>query len=216
MANRTCRTPFGACAIRVARLDTNGVPLPGANSLYVADTLISVVETTEVEAGTIIRIPDGCGGFCATKKTKDKVSGMTLDIELCQHDAELLEMLLGGTLITILGDTVGHLKPAYNSDPPPVSMEFWAESITESGQDLADNPYIQFGYPWVEWTPGNKTHDDQNLTRYPLHGVVSQNVNFYNGPGNDWLRVFENSPGGYQFVDALPQTFCGYRTLAAS
>jgi hypothetical protein len=216
MANRTCRSSFGACAIRVARLEPNGVPDPGPNNLYVADTLISVTRNVNVRAGTLIELPDGCGGVCAAVQTPERVQSITLEIELCQHDAELLEMLLGGNIITVLTDTVGYLSPAYNATPPDVSVEFWAQSVTESGQDLADNPYIQFGYPKVNWIAGAKTHDDTAITRYPLTGTVYTNTNFYNGPGNDWLEPFSTAPEGFQFVDALPATQCGYKTLAAS
>lgn len=216
MANRTCRSSFGACAIRVARLESNGVPDPGPNNLYVADTLITVTRNINVRAGTRVELPDGCGGVCAMVETPERVTGMTLEIELCQHDAELLEMLLGGSLITLLTDTVGFLSPAFNAEPPDVSMEFWAQSVTESGQDLADNPYIQFGYPKVQWRPGNVTYDDTSITRYPLTGTVYTNENFYNGPGNDWLKVFGTAPEGFQFVDALPVVRCGRQTLAAS
>lgn len=216
MANRTCRSSFGACAIRVARLNAVGVPLPGANNLYVADTLITITRTEVIRTGSRLELPDGCGGFCASVETSDLSQGITLGMELCQYDAELLEILTGGNLLTLLGDTVGHLRPAFGVQPPDVSVEIWAQSVTESGQDLADNPYIQFGWPKVKWVRGNETHDDQGITRVPLTGKVYTNENFHDGPGNDWVEPFGTSPEGYQFVDALPVAQCGYQTLAAS
>lgn len=216
MANRTCRSSFGACALRAARLDVNGVPLPGANRLYVSDTLIQVTRTINVRAGSHVELPDGCGGVCASIDTPDLIESITLEIELCQYDAELYQLLTGGTLITLLGETVGHLMAAYGTTPPDTCFEVWAQSVTESGQDLADNPYIQFGWPKTQWIPGNETHDDANISRRTLSTKVYTNANFYNGPGNDWMRVFSTAPEGYQFVDALPAVQCGYKTLSAS
>ena len=45
MAETDCRPQVQACAIRVARLDTDGVPLPGADNLYISDALVTLAFT---------------------------------------------------------------------------------------------------------------------------------------------------------------------------
>lgn len=216
MAEADCRPQVQACAIRVARLDTNGVPLPGANNLIVSDALVSLGVTAVYTDGDEIEEKNACGSVAVNYKGPDSFKRLDISIQLVTPDPYLSEMLsTGSALIANAADIKGYAAPSIGTvQGNGVSIEVWTNRV-DSGALDADYPYAHWAYPKVQnLRIGDHTH--QNGALLPQFvGQAVENPNWFDGPLNDWPA---DSDRVYQWVPAaaLPVASCGYQTLAAS
>src|SRR4029077_4625107 len=73
MSNLTCSgSPFGACRIRVTKLQGLGFPLPGAGNAYVTDAPIEVAFKKTKTAGATFKQNDGCGNLKVSIRLPDQ------------------------------------------------------------------------------------------------------------------------------------------------
>lgn len=223
MPSPHCFGSIQACRLRVGRLDAGGAPSPGANNLYVTDALIQIQTTYEIETGEEFTQKNGCGAICQTFKEDDKIKRVTLELQLCQFDYELLEMLLGATLITsdlvTPGGAIGiDLPPSTAGAQNGVSMEAWTKAWDGGEQPvsaLGDPLYHHFVWPKTTWVPGQRTLESGILV-VPVSGIGTENSTIGDGPANDFPIW---GPEGAELVfldDTIPDAVCGYQTLAAS
>lgn len=217
MAEQDCRGQLHACAMRLARLDTNGVPLPGAQNLYVTDALAVLTFTPVYTDGDETEDKNACGEVKLWYRAPDSFKRGDVSIEVVTPDPYLEEFLSGGALLTPDDAT----KPKGFGAPPlgaitgdGVSVEVWTKRIDDGDLD-ADWPYAHWAYPKVK----NLRLGDHTHNASPLHptftGQAYENANWYDGPAGDWDA---DSDRVYQWIPAnvLPAAQCGYQTLAAS
>lgn len=217
--SNVCPTVLKACAIRVARLEGDGVPLPGANNLYVSDGMISVTFTEELEKGADLVQKNGCGNIAAAWKDPDLIKRVTLAVELIKYDPQLFELLRGGTVIHDAGvgvnQAIGYQAPAVGVDPQPngVSLEVWCKRIITAAPD-PQWPYEWFVFPRCYFSAGQRKMEDNFMVNI-FDGYGIENGNWFNGPANDWpadsSKVYQSLP-----TKNIPAASCGYQTLAAS
>lgn len=209
-----CRKQIKACALRVSRLDSNGVPSPGADNLYVSDALVSLSYTVNQTEGTEYEFTNACGD---TVYFRDDNRPRQVDVEMqiWTPDPELTELLVGGVVLTD-GDAVGYGAPSLNqvANPNGVSVELWARRINDGGQYDSDFPYAWWVWPLMKLTANDGTFE--NAPHQPtFSGFAVENTNWFDGPANDWPvgsdRVYQWIP-----TTGVPTTACGYQTLAAS
>jgi len=186
MANLTCNgTPFGACAIRVAKLDAFGLPMVGAGNAYVTNAPIEVKFVKSKTTGTKFKQNDGCGNLKVSIQQPDQVDGMTISMTLCQLDAELLSFLTGGELISFGGNVEGYYEPALGQvSGNGLAFEVWAQNWTGAHLNPT-RPYIRFGCGKTVWTAGDIDLKEAIAT-IPVDAVAYESPNFYNGPFGDW------------------------------
>lgn len=214
MAN-TCRAHVQACAMRVTRLEPNGVPDPGADNLYVSDALTRLEVTTVLSEGDEFEVKNACGEVCVNFKDCDRLKRLDITLGLCKPDPELLELLAGGTVLES-GAAVGYAYPAIGqtSCPNGVSIELWAKRITDSGALDPDFPYEWYVLPRVYLNPTTRTFENGPIT-VELTGEAIENENWFDGPSNDWPvdsdRVLQSLP-----TTTMPTPTCGYQSLVAS
>lgn len=215
MAN-DCLPQVGACRLRVARLGTNGVPVQGANNMYVSSALLSVAASWDIADATAITGTDGCGAEYINYTSPASLRKVNLTINLVTPDPQLSELLSAGDVLTS-GAAVGYSAPPLTAlAESPVSIEVWARRIRAGKQDPTF-PYAWWVFPWVQ----NLRPDDFTLENAPINptfvGEAYENEGWYNGPTNDWPlpnasnRVFQWIP-----TAAIPTAACGYSTIAAS
>ena len=65
-----CGVSFGACMVRITKLDENGNVIAGQNS-YVSDKLVSVGVSPNNEAGDSFTVRSGCGCSIARRRFPD-------------------------------------------------------------------------------------------------------------------------------------------------
>lgn len=214
-----CAIQLNACRMRVARLEPNGVPDPGANNLIISDALSVLTLTPRIQAGTETVVKNGCGAVLASRKETDRYSGWDVALTIVRPDPYLHELLAGGVVLTD-GTKVGYGAPNISEDATPngVSIEIWVERVDESGDLDADDPYGWWVLPRARMRLDNREHKNA-AHESPFVGHLTENPNWYNGPLNDWpsgLITETDRPWFWLPTDSIPDATCGRQTLAAS
>lgn len=220
-----CFGSVQACAMRVGMLDDAGAPDPGANNLYVTDSLIQVQTSYEIETGEEFIQKNGCGAICQNFKEPDILKRVTLELQLCQYDYELLSMMIGGTLIE--GDVVtgganapiGLVLPSSSAPASNgVSLEIWSKAWDGGSQAVSnggDALYHHFAWPKTTWVPGQRTIA-QGILVIPVSGIGTENPTIGDGPVDDWPIWGPEGPE-LSFLDTeIPTAQCGSQELVAS
>jgi len=89
-----------ACAIRLARLASDGTTPAGATNAYISKNLIKLTVQPAFEAGQEFTIRDACGGLPVIYKDRDATKRWTATLELVYPDPEMFELLIASPLIT--------------------------------------------------------------------------------------------------------------------
>lgn len=215
-----CAASVQICALRIARLGADGVPAPGATNLYVTDVMASLGITPVVSDGEDIEEKNGCGTAIVDYVTPGTYRRLDIELTLLVPDPELTELIAGGSVLTLAGDTVGHQFPALRTtfNENGVSLEGWSKAILD-GQLATTKPYWRWVLPKAnKWRIGQRELANGNVATV-LTGEGYENDNWYDGPANDWYTLTDDDltgPMGYVRDTGIPATACGYQTLAAS
>lgn len=213
-----CAASLQVCTMRVARLEANGVPDPGAGNVYVTDTLITLGADPVITEGTDFEQPNGCGGIIVSYKDCDRLKRFNLTMTLATPDPELWEFFAGGTILrNDGGDAIGWQAPEIGVDTCPygVSVEVWTKAIVD-GHQADEDPWYWWAFPRTKWSIGGGAKNFGNeIMTHPLTGFAEENPNWFDGPLNDWP---EDSGRVYQYIrtDSMPEPSCGVQTLVAS
>lgn len=203
---------------RITKLDTNGVPTPGANNVYVTSALITLTTTPVYVDGQDFQELNGEGVVCVNFQGPDTFRRIDWEITVCTPDAYLLEMLSTGTTL-IDGDAIGFAYPALGqmSTTEAISIEVWTKRIDEGVLDT------EFPYAWwvlpksTSMRIGAKTFGN-NAILPVVSGKAFENDNWYDGPTNDWPvasdKVLQYIPCTLADVPAI--TAPAYGTVAVS
>ena len=214
----TCYASVELAALRIATLTSTGAPSTGAGKGYVTNAAIQLGVTIEVETGTEFTQKNGLGGICATLKQPDTVKGVTLALELCQLDSQLIAIMTGGQQITNSTNTIGMQLPAIGATPPVICVEAWTKAWNGGAQavDAYTSPnasYYHFVFPFVQWVQGQFTMEEGFMV-IPLSGTGRENLLVTsNGPYDDWPSPIVNLGGirrigGWWVDDDLPTAAC--------
>lgn len=214
MSNSCARQVFG-CSLRVARLEANGVPDPGAGNLYVTDALTSLAVDPQIEEGDEHIVKNACGALCLNIKDCDRLKRLNLTLGLCYPDPELMELLAGGTVLTS-GAAKGYAYPEIGTTACPngVSVEVWAKRFDSGGAPESAFPYEWYVIPRAYFQHGRRTFENGPIT-VELTGFAIENENWFNGPLNNWPvasdRVMQSIP-----TVTLPTPACGYQAISVT
>lgn len=202
-----------ACAMRVARLGPDGVPLPGAHNLYVTDALSELSMTPVYKDGDEIEETNACGAVAISYLGPPTFKRADIALTIMTPDPYLQQLLGGGAVLTD-GGVHGYAWPAIGViGGDGISIELWSKRI-DNGALATDYPYMWTALPRItNLKHGQRTYN--NGAQLPVFsGQALENPNWYDGPLNDWPvasdRVSQQFP-----VNALPAV-TGTATLAAS
>lgn len=213
MAN-DCLPQVSACAIRVVNLETDGVPLPGDDNMYVSDGLVSLAFAWEREDPAEIKAENACGTTLLSYKPPPSLKRGRVTITLVTPDPELSQMLSQGTVLTD-GAAVGYASPRLGLiSENAIGIELWAKRIRDGKLDPTF-PYAWWVYPWIQnLVPGDHEHANAPFSSV-FTGDAYENENWFDGPDGQWPAT---SDAPYQWIPTttLPDVACGYQTLAAS
>lgn len=215
-AGALCGGSVQLCAIRLARLEPNGVPDPGSGNLIVFDQVVSLTVTPEYEEGEDLSLKNGCGRPCVSHQTEPTFKRVGVSLVGCTQDAEISEMLAGGVLLTSGASVRGWGTPRSGValSRSGVSIEAWSQHIVDD-EPHPDFPYIRHLLPKTKaWKLGERVLEN-GIMQHPFQGIGVQNPNWFNGPGNDWPYTSDRAYE-WAYDTAIPATACGAMALSAS
>lgn len=215
MAEEDCRPQVHACAIRVARLEADGVPLPGASNLYVSDALVTMTFTPVYTDGTEIEDKNACDVVGVYYRGNDTFKRGDVSLQIITPDPFLSEMLSGGDVLAGGAAPDGYAAPPLGAvTGDGISIELWSKRILDGDVD-PNYPYAHWAYPKIKnLRLAPHTHAAASL-QPTFTGQAYQNENWYDGPVGDWPAASDRV---YQWLpDAtIPTASCGYQALVAS
>ena len=216
MAN-ACGVSFGACLVRITRVDENGNVIAG-NNTYVSDKLISVGVNPNIETGNSFSVRNGCGCSIARRSFPDTFNWWEITLNSAALEPQMIAFMLGAATITDGADVVGVAWPSAlecDEQSPLVAFEFWTEHTVGSGLD-ATYPYYHHVYPAVSFVMGDNTFEEGPAAP-TLNGKSKTNGNWGDGPYGDGPPDGEDiSEGGFWATDAaLPSASCVAQAVTA-
>lgn len=117
-----CHPLVRGTRIRVTRLDECGEPVEGECSQVVSKGFISVGMSDDVEAPTVNNPTNADGDYCYYDQTKPQLNFVNAEIQLCEVDPDLFEMMTGSPLVLDAnGDTSG-----FDTDHETYASAFFA------------------------------------------------------------------------------------------
>lgn len=203
----TCGPSFGACAVRLTRVDSDGKVIAGLNS-YVTDKPISVALNPNIETGNTFSVRNGCGCSIARFKANDLFNWFEFEFTAAALEPVMQEFLLGAGGILDGADTVGVNYPgalSCDDDEPAVAFEFWTQHINGSAQD-SQYPWFHFVFPRTIWHLGNNTFQE-DFAQPVVAGFSRTNAMWGDGPYGDGPPDGTNiEEGGWWKTDVDPPT----------
>lgn len=212
-----CLPSIQACALRVARLEANGVPDPGADNLYVSNQLVTATITPNYRDGQEFNIVTACGDVLLDFQDDPRLRWWDVELSIATPDPELTELLAGGIVLED-GDDVGWASPALlqRTNPYGVSIELWSRRVDENGDVDDGHPFLWWALPKVKSLhAGARNFENAPMNNPFVGGRAVQNPNWFDGPMNDW-PVRSDRAVEYITTDVLPDTLCGYQSIPVS
>lgn len=183
-----------ACRLRVCDLDSNGVPTPGANHLYVTDALVTATLKPVYRDGSEIEEPNGCDELVVTYQPPPSYKWDEVEIELLRREPRLEAMLQRGAVLDPGGGApLGGARPQVGViGGHGVSIELWAKRL--NGPDLdPDFPYAWWALPKVTNLKAGDDEKGASASKPKFMGIAIENPNWFDGPTNDWPVASDRS-----------------------
>lgn len=223
MANQTCLQRLRVCHLRIVRLGGDGSPLDGADSLYESAAPIQFTYTPQSRDRDQFELANGCGENCASFiGPPGGVDNAEIGLQLCNNDAEIMELLAGGEIITDYegtGDTIGYCSPTNDTvNQLGVAIEMWAQAWngTERAVYQGQPAWWRYVFPKVNFTFPEQTFENE-FGILELEGFAETNSGYGTGIDSDpfpfpiggsvWCQVL---------TDSVPDAECGYQPLPAA
>jgi hypothetical protein len=195
MATQDYAASIQGVSIRVTRLDFNGNLLNGAGDSYTTSAFMRVSFTPEYEAGDEITEKSANGSICVTYKSPDTLKRITMELAICEPDAELTNLISGGLLLrknlgtNVAPDhkSIGWAAPAVGDDPAGngVSIEAWSWAIKD-GKKAATMPYFYWVFPYAKLRQSGDRVIENGMLATTFEGYGLGNVNFGSAVDSRW------------------------------
>lgn len=218
MANSTCTQMLKVCALRALRLSSTGTVAAGASNKYTLASPIALRYTEVRPDRERLEQTNGCGDNCGLYIGPSRaVDSVTLETDLCGLDAEFIELLCGGAVITNgTYGTIGY-KAATDStvNLNGVAIETWAMQWNgrQRATYLGQPAWYRHVFPLTKWQPGQIEQSNAFAT-IPLTGEGEVNSGFATGLAADPTPVAITDAAYMWFIDsAKPTGACGYAAV---
>ena len=225
MANLTCANLLHVDHIRALRLNAAGQVVAAADGAYEHEQAILLGYTPVTPDRQTAEQRQGNGEICATYRERPHApDSVDLTLNLCQLDAELIELLVGGEVITqgtgAAGDTIGWLAPTDSTvNEDGVALECWSKMWNNNQRaNFGGQPgWFRHFFPRTSWQLGEQSISGEGFLTVQLTGVGEPNSAFGTGWEEDPIATaVGESPWGYHLDDTKPDPVCGYVTTVAA
>lgn len=213
-----CRPHVQVCATRIARLEGNGVPDPGADNMVVSNALGTLTASPVYREGEEIQEPNACGELLVNFRGSPTLVRWDISFVFQSQDPFLAELLSNGTVLTFGADKGYASPPLGDISNESVSLEVWAKRVDPDTGDLdIDAPYAWYSFPKLKnLRIGERVFANANIPA-PFTAEAYENPNWYNGPTGDWPTTVPTARA-WQWIpwDNIPTPSCGFKTISAS
>lgn len=226
VTSATCVGTVQVCAERFAALTSTGAPLTGLHG-YQTNILTEATITPEVEEGEEDKVKNACGNICQVFEECDRLAGVTIEINVCSFEPDLINLLIGGRTFTSGGITQGFELPGPTDGcQNGTSYEAWQLAWDNDTQKTngASLLYVHWIFPRVLWQISD-FKQEAKFTIYKFTGKAKVNPKITaNGPFDDWPTTSGivaaggmTGLGGAIFNDAtIPVATCGLVNVPSS
>jgi len=218
MATQEYAASIQGVSIRVTRLDAAGNLLNGAGDSYTTSAFMRVSFTPEYEEGDEITEKSANGTVCVTYKAPDTLKRITMELAICEPDAELSQLLSGGLLLRKNVDgvvkSVGWAAPGVGDDPAGngVSIEAWSHAVKD-GKRASVLPYFHWVFPYAKLRQSGDRVIENGMLATTFEGYGLGNRNFEAGVDGRWeFPVAAERPYSYARTSWAPVGLKGFYT----
>ena len=219
-----CTSEIKGLAMRATRLDTCGRWASGASAAAVSDGFISIKAGSDVLDGQEYLVQTASGRLCINQKGRPQLKWLTLDMEFCETDPDLFELISGlDIVLDQAGAAVGGQLTQDLSGDTTFALEVWTE-VAGTGCAAGVGQWVYRLFPFVEnvqW--GDEEYANSEIT-FTASGTTRANPNWLLGPWNVVAQDAGGTPGPlltpgvgatahrYRTVTSIvpPTAFCGY------
>lgn len=219
-----CVSPIKGTVLRMVKLDACGVPVTGASGkVVVSDGFVQVGQSPQYEEGDEFLQRNAAGALCINEKDPDLLKRITLTVDLCTVDPEMMELALTVRLLSIGSPLVTGagfaLKEGASANH--YSLEVWqriagAGACTPGGLQQ----YLYNAWPNV----GNGRLGDHNIANEPstiqfVGDTFAPSTLWGDGPGTgtSWITPATVAAGEHWLAGvtttAPPTSGCGSTLL---
>ncbi len=195
MATQEYAASIQGVSIRVTRLDASGTLLNAAGDSYTTSGFLRLSFTPEYEEGDEMTEKGADGTVCVTYKSPDTLKRITMELAICEPDAELTQLISGGLLLRKnLGTfaapdrkSIGWSSPATGDDPAGngVAIECWSFAIID-GKKAATLPYFHWVFPYAKLRQSGDRVIENGMLATTFEGYGLGNTSFSDGLDERW------------------------------
>lgn len=219
-----CYSSIKGLAMRATRLDSVGRWVTGTTSTAVSSGFVNINLTAQVEDGQEFVVKNANGDLCINEKDSPRVKYLDVEIEFCQVDPELFELLTGVRLLAdYAGANVGYTINETFRTASGVALEAWTKIPGATG----NLQYVYWLMPMlVNGIVSDYTIEDGPMT-FKMKANTNDNANWGKGPYDVVAQNVGLTPGKLlanvlskehlytrQTEIAPPTAQCGYVTLS--
>lgn len=192
-------------ALRVTRLGADGAPAVGtACDSYITGGFITFTFTPAYAEGDEVQVKNAAGEVCVYFKMPDTLQNVGLNLEICDPDPVLTQMMVGGEVLTVaFGDAlappetesgdmaaIGYAAEAIGVQAAPygVAVEIWAQAVV-NGKAANTAPYWHYLFPYANFRLDGDRVVENGALATVFVGTGGGNSAFGTGPNLDTTGV---------------------------
>lgn len=174
--------------MRVTVLDTAGRPVIGDSSVVSTKGAVTIGYTTNVEDGEAVSVPNMNGETCINEPAVPTFTGFSVEIEFCDVDYALLEILTGQEAYVDEDGTIIGITESTDVDLSAVNfaLEVWLGSVVPGEYGYVITPFLSGG------TIGDLSVENGAIS-FTVTGLNTKN-------GNSWGK----GPFNVELVGGVP------------
>jgi hypothetical protein len=218
MATQEYAASIQGVSIRVTRLDAAGNLLNGPGDSYTTSAFMRVSFTPEYEEGDEITEKSANGTVCVTYKAPDTLKRITMELAICEPDAEFSQLVSGGLLLRKNVDgvvkSVGWAAPGVGDDPAGngVAIEAWSHAVKD-GKRASVLPYFHWVFPYAKLRQSGDRVIENGMLATTFEGYGLGNINFGSASDGRWeFPVAAERPYSYSRTSWAPVGLKGFYT----
>lgn len=218
MATQEYAASIQGVSVRVTRLDAAGNLLNGAGDSYVTSGFMRLSFTPEYEEGDEITEKNANGVVCVTYKAPDTLKRITMELAICEPDAELTALISGGLLLrkNVNGtdQSIGWAAPGVGDDPAGngVAIEAWSHAVKD-GKKASILPYFHWVFPYAKLRQSGDRVIENGMLATTFEGYGLGNLSFGSGKDSRWeFPVAAERPYSYSRSSWAPTGLTGFYT----